>query len=114
MTHINLLGNLDLFDDEEETEEEIQLDTLIMCGCGNHLIDSTKDPYKEHNNWIENDEVRKIESSTSALHNLKGTGASAPKISHSYDFSGEEFEVTNRELRKVGNNKDNSSGFKTS
>ena len=96
------------------TEEEIQLDTLIMCGCGNHLIDSTKDPYKEHNDWIENDEVRKVESGTSALHNLKGIGVSAPKISHSYDFSGEEFEVTNRELKEVESNKDNRSGSKTS
>ena len=37
---------------EEETEEELELETRVWCGCGNHTIDATKDPYKEHNKWV--------------------------------------------------------------
>ena len=94
----DFLDDLDFDDDDEE--EEVELQTLIMCGCGQHAIDGRKDPYQEHNRWIEGISTNYIENSFSIVQNLKGIGVSAPKRTHSYDFSGDEFEVTNEQLRK--------------
>ena len=99
--YINL-GHVDDRDDDTEETEEYEITTLVMCGCKNHFIDSRKDPYEEHNNWVEG-AARKIESAGSHLNHVRGTGVSAPKLKPSYDFSGEEFEVTNDVLRKVKN-----------
>ena len=91
----------DIMEDlEEDTEEELELQTMVWCGCGKHTIDSTKDPYKEHNRWVEGISTARVERNVSAIRNIKGVGASAPKRTHSYDFSGEEFEVDNETLRK--------------
>ena len=86
---------------EDETEEELELETRVWCGCGNHTIDATKDPYKEHNRWVEGVSTAHVEKNISSIRNVKGIGASAPKQTHSYDFSGEEFEVDNETLRKL-------------
>ena len=86
---------------EEDTEKDLELETRVWCGCGNHMIDATKDPYKEHNRWVEGDNAGHIEKSPSSIHNVKGIGVSSPKQTHSYDFSGEEFEVDNETMRKL-------------
>ena len=91
---------LEEFDKEEE---ELELETLVWCGCGNHTIDPTKDPYKQHNKWVEGVSTAHVEKNTSAIQNVKAIGASTPKQTHSYDFSGEEFEVDNDALRKFKN-----------
>ena len=90
----------DFLEELEKEEEELQLDTMVWCGCGHHTIDSTKDPYKQHNEWVEGISTAHVEKNTSAIKNMRGIGASAPKRTHSYDFSGEEFEVDNDTLRK--------------
>lgn len=93
----------DDFLEEIDKEEELELETLVWCGCGNHTIDPTKDPYKQHNKWVEGVSTAHVEKNTSAIQNVKAIGASIPKQTHSYDFSGEEFEVDNDALRKFKN-----------
>jgi len=92
----------DFWDDflEDIEEEELELETTVWCGCGHHTIDSTKDPYKEHNRWVEGISTAHVERNTSAIQNVRGIGSSLPKRTPSYDFSGEEFEVDNETLRK--------------
>jgi hypothetical protein len=91
-----------LDDDDEEDTDDFEITTLVMCGCKNHFIDSRHDPYEEHNKWVKA-EGRKIEGGGSNLNNVRGIGVSEPKHKPTYDFSGDEFEVTNEELRKVRN-----------
>jgi len=107
--YINLLGNLGpLHDDEgnnkepeveedrEVTEPEIR--TIVMCGCGNHPINPKKDVYKQHNNWAAQFH-RGMESGRTDIRGVKGIDRpQSPKPT--YDFSGDEFEVSNDELRK--------------
>ena len=28
-----------------------KIDTLVLCGCGNHQVDSLADPYEQHRKW---------------------------------------------------------------
>jgi len=81
-------------------KEEPEIKTIVMCGCGNHPINPKKDPYKQHNNWASQFHP-KVESSRTDIRGIKGVGFSAKTPAKpSYDFSGEEFEVTNEEMRK--------------
>jgi hypothetical protein len=98
--------DVDYWDDlleEEDTEVEcdFEITTLIICGCGHHAIDGREDPYKEHNRWVESTDANHIENTFSVVRNIKGIGASVPKPSHSYDFSGDDFEVSTEDLRKI-------------
>ena len=86
-------------------KKEIEIKTIVMCGCGNHPINPNKDPYMQHNNWAAQMHPHD-ESGRSDIRRVKGIGASVPKPNPTYDFSGEEFEVTNEEMRKSQGNKD--------
>ena len=119
MMKVNLLGNLgpitqkpsvakkkmmkkphkkQIPDDEEVTQPEIR--TIHWCGCGNHPINPKKDPYMQHNKWAAQFHP-KVESSRTDIRGVKGIGFSEKTPAKpSYDFSGEEFEVTNDDLRK--------------
>ena len=91
----------DLFEEEDtEVESDFEITTLIMCGCGHHVIDRRQDPYKEHNRWVESADANKIENSFSKVRHIKGIEP-APKPSPSYDFSGDDFELSTEDLRKV-------------
>jgi hypothetical protein len=69
-----------------------------MCGCGNHPINPKKDVYKQHNNWAAQFH-RGMESGRTDIRSVKGVDRpQTPKPT--YDFSGDEFEVGNDELRK--------------
>jgi hypothetical protein len=88
---------------EEKTEPEIR--TIHWCGCGNHPINPKKDPYKQHNKWAAQFHP-KTESGRTDIRAVKGVGFSKKTpAKHSYDFSGDEFEVTNGELRKFKDEK---------
>jgi len=108
MNMTNLLGNMDSSpsepsepeetqDKEETTEPEIR--TVTWCGCGNHTINSNKDPYKQHNDWMAQFHPHD-ESGRTDIRRVKGVGISKSRAKPTYDFSGEEFEVTNDVLRK--------------
>jgi len=85
-------------DDEEVTQPEIR--TIHWCGCGNHPINPKKDPYMQHNNWAAQFHP-KMESSRTDIRGIKGIGfTEKTPAKFTYDFSGEEFEVTNDDLRK--------------
>ena len=123
MNKINLMGNLitDPFTIEPKTaktkhrdawppppmdkvektkKEEKEIKTIVMCGCGNHPINPKKDPYMQHNKWAAQFHP-KTESGRSDILNIKGIGKSPSKPNPTYDFSGDEFEVTMEEMRKV-------------
>ena len=53
--------------DEEESEEEYEITTMVLCGCKQHFIASRKDPYKEHNEWVEGS-LRGIEDGSSHIY----------------------------------------------
>ena len=98
--YINLFYNDGKSKDEDGDEIEYEITTMVMCGCKNHFIDSRKDPYKEHNKWVEENFERKIEEPMSHLGSVKAIKPKRAQIEQRYDFSGEEFEVTNSELRR--------------
>jgi len=75
-----------------------------MCGCGNHPINPRKDPYMQHNKWAAQFHS-KMESGRTDIRNIKGIGVSEPVIKPTYDFSGDEFEITPEELRKFNGKK---------
>jgi hypothetical protein len=82
-------------------KEEPEIKTIVMCGCGNHPINPKKDPYKQHNNWASQFHPQ-VESSRTDIRGIKGIGFSAKTpAKSSYDFSGDDFEVTMEEMRKV-------------
>jgi hypothetical protein len=114
--YINLLGNLGPIHDgdgankgdeakeigeEEETEPEIR--TIVMCGCGNHPINPKKDVYKQHNNWAAQFH-RGLESGRTDIRGIKGIDR-PPIPKPTYDFSGDEFELTADEMRKFNGKK---------
>ena len=87
-------------------KKEPEIKTIVMCGCGNHPINPNKDPYMQHNNWAAQFHP-KMESSRTDIRGIKSVGFSEKTPTQpSYDFSGEEFEVTNEEMRKTQGNKD--------
>ena len=123
MNKINLIGNLitDPFTIEPKTaqvkhrnawppppmkkakktkKKEPEIKTIVMCGCGNHPINPKKDPYMQHNNWAAQMHPYD-ENGRSDIHKVKGIGTSVDKFTPTYDFSGDEFEVTNEEMRKT-------------
>ena len=100
MNYFNLLGNLGPIEEEEaEEESDYEITTMIMCGCKQHFIDSREDPYKEHNKWVEKKAGHGVEDGQSRLQGVKSIKRHV-KMEQSYDFSGEEFEVTFEEMRK--------------
>jgi hypothetical protein len=105
MNFINLLGNMGPAEKEpqvaeqKEDKEEIVIRTITWCGCGNHPINPKKDRYKQHNIWMAQFHPFD-ENGQSDIRRVKGIGASKRKPKPTYDFSGEEFEVTNAELYK--------------
>jgi hypothetical protein len=101
--YFNLLGNLGPSScDDHEEEDEVEIVTQVWCGCGSHKIDPGKDVYRQHNQWIEEEFGRgvKIESGGTSLENIKNLYVAPRRKRPSYDFSGEEFEITNEEMRK--------------
>jgi len=90
---------------KKTTKKEPEIETVVMCGCGNHPINPKKDPYKQHNNWAAQFHPYD-ESGRSDIRNVKGVIPKPQKPNPTYDFSGEEFEVTNEEMRKTQGNKD--------
>jgi len=79
-------------------KKEPEIKTIVMCGCGNHPINPKKDPYKQHNNWAAQFHP-KTESGRSDIRNIKGIGPSPEKYTPTYDFSGDDFEMSPQELR---------------
>jgi hypothetical protein len=70
---------------------------ITMCGCGNHPVNTKKDVYMQHNNWVMQFHP-KMENGRSSLQTIRGlTKESYQPL---YDFSGDEFEVTTREMRE--------------
>ena len=85
---------------EEKTDPEIK--TIFWCGCGNHPINPNKDPYMQHNKWAAQFHPR-MESGRADIRGVKGIRSSKKKPVPTYDFSGEEFELTNAELKNFKN-----------
>ena len=81
-------------------KSNFEITTLIICGCGHHAIDGREDPYKEHNRWVESTDAKHIENTFSVVRNIKGIKP-PPDRSHSYDFSGDDFELSPEDLRKI-------------
>jgi len=82
------------------TRKKREIVTRVMCGCGNHPINPKKDPYTQHNKWAAQFHPGK-ESGRTDIRNVKGIGASAPQLKPTYDFSGDDFEMSPEELRKI-------------
>ena len=102
--YINLINKQGEFaeDDDGTIELDLDIQTQIMCGCGQHHIDADKDPYKQHNEWAAK-LYPKVESGVTNIASIDGVGISddAHDTSPKYDFSGEEFEVTADIIRKT-------------
>jgi len=73
---------------------------ITKCGCGKHPVNSKGDVYKQHNQWMAQ-QMNRIEEGDSKLRGVKGTGASIKKFEPTYDFSGEDFEMSPEELRRT-------------
>ena len=84
--------------------KEPEIKTIVMCGCGNHPINPKKDPYKQHNNWAAQFHPHD-ESGRSDIRNVKGVIPKPQKPNPTYDFSGDEFEVTLEQLRGFNDKK---------
>ena len=80
-------------------KEEPEINTIVMCGCGNHPINPKKDPYMQHNKWAAQFHP-KTESGQTDIRSIKGIGPSKISYTPKYDFSGEDFEVTAEVIRK--------------
>ena len=83
----------------KKKKKEPEITTVVMCGCGNHPINPKKDLYTQHNNWAAQFH-RGMESGRTDIRNVKGIGSSAEQIKPTYDFSGDEFEMSDAEMRK--------------
>ena len=92
---------------KEIEKKKIEIKTIVMCGCGNHPINPKKDPYMQHNNWIAQFHPYD-ESGRSDIRKVKGLGTTTDKYTPTYDFSGDEFEVTSTEMRELNDKKQNS------
>jgi len=73
---------------------------ITMCGCGKHPVNPKKDIYEQHNHWMAQ-QHEKVENGSSDLRGVKGIGASIQKAEFIYDFSGEEFEISPEQIRKL-------------
>ena len=85
-------------------KKEPEIKTIVMCGCGNHPINPKKDPYMQHNNWAAQFHAG-MENGRSDIRNVKGIGTSTQKPNPTYDFSGEDFEMSPEELRGFNDKK---------
>ena len=72
---------------------------VTMCGCGHHPVNPKKAVYKQHNHWM-NQQHENVEKRHSNLYGVRGTGASIIPYTPTYDFSGEDLEMSPDELRK--------------
>ena len=112
MNFINLIGNMGPLVEEpkiakqklnkqsSKKNKKPEIKTIIMCGCGNHPINPKKDPYMQHNKWLA--QFHPItENGRTDVRAVKGIKAAPKTNTPTYDFSGEEFEVSNEQLRKV-------------
>ena len=95
---------------EEKKLKATRKRKITMCGCGNHPVNPNKDVYKQHNHWMAQQKP-KMESKKSDLYGTKGIGASIKKYVPVYDFSGDEFEMSNTELRKFNERKKEKDGI---
>jgi len=77
---------------------------ITMCGCGNHPVNPKKDVYTQHNHWMAQ-QFPKTESRRSNLYGVKGLDEPSKKYTSTYDFSGEEFEMSSAELRQFNDEK---------
>ena len=78
---------------------------VSWCSCGKHPVNPNKDVYVQHNLWVRQ-QMNPVETGGSQLHHVQGIGASIPKYELSYDFSGDEFEMNNTELRRFNEGKE--------
>ena len=85
-------------------KKEPEIKTIVMCGCGNHPINPKKDPYMQHNKWAAQFHP-KTESGRSDIRNVKGIGTTVQKPNPTYDFSGDDFEMSPQELRGFNDKK---------
>ena len=83
---------------KQTKKKKIEIKTIVMCGCGNHPINPKKDIYAQHNNWMDQFHP-KTESGRSDIRNIKGIAPSPEKYTPTYDFSGDDFEMSPQELR---------------
>jgi len=84
---------------EDKKDKSARKRKITMCGCGNHPVNPKKDIYKQHNHWMAQQHL-KTESHNSNLYGVKSIGTNIKKYVPTYDFSGEEFEITAEEIRK--------------
>jgi len=89
---------------KKTTKKEPEIKTIVMCGCGNHPINPKKDPYMQHNNWMAQFHPYD-ESGRSDIRNVKGVIPKPQKPNPTYDFSGDEFEMTSEQLRGFNDKK---------
>tara|TARA_Y100000310_G_scaffold305107_1_gene344925 strand:+ start:1534 stop:1881 length:348 start_codon:yes stop_codon:yes gene_type:complete len=112
MNYINLIGNLGPLTTQPQVakkkaltrsprkkeDKKKEIKTITWCGCGNHPINPKKDPYTQHNNWMAQFHPQ-TESRRTDIRSTQGIKRKAPFVP-TYDFSGEEFEITNNELQQ--------------
>ena len=74
---------------------------ITFCSCGKHPVNPNKDVYRQHNHWLRQQMGGPVELGYSQLQDATPIGASIKKFEPTYDFSGEDFEMSPEELRKV-------------
>ena len=74
---------------------------ITYCSCGKHPVNPKKDVYKQHNHWLRQQLDGPVENNNSHLRNIIPVGVSVEKYVPTYDFSGEDFEMSPSELRKI-------------
>ena len=85
-------------------KKEKEIKTIVMCGCGNHPINPKKDPYMQHNKWAAQFHPR-TESGRTDIQHIKGIIPTYEPSKPTYDFSGDDFEMSADELRKFNGKK---------
>jgi len=78
---------------------------ITYCSCGKHPVNPNKDVYRQHNHWLRQQMGGPVELGYSQLQDATPIGASIKKFEPTYDFSGEDFEMSPEELRKVRDEK---------
>jgi len=88
---------------KESKSKSIKKRTITYCSCGKHPVNPKKDVYKQHNHWLRQQLDGPVETEHSQLQDATPIGASVKKFVPTYDFSGEDFEMSPDELRKIRN-----------
>jgi len=105
MNFINLIGNSGIpstpLTESPKDSKARRTHNITMCGCGRHPVNPKKDVYKQHNHWLRQQMGGPVELGHSQLQDATPNGASIKKFEPTYDFSGEDFEMSPEELRKV-------------